>query len=1082
MQDEEFIQSFIEESKVHVETVETELLNINIDDIDVESINNIFRAVHSVKGTAGFFDFKKIVALSHVLENLFGEIRAGNLKITSEMVDILLAANDCLSSMIDDVMNSENTEIDEFVATLSHFLNGEKPQVAEIEITEIEEGDFFDIDNFRAPEAIRKKIKSELNRGCKLFLLKRKLYGDLINKDSSLVELLKEVASYGSLIDCHVDTEKLLSDSSDVDLGAIDSEVDAKIEKSDINIEILFTTVLEMDFLPSEINEPAENLVELLLRPEAKNMKDSNNAQDSKDKEESMVTKAVVSASASASLKTGPEKIIISANEDLPVEIFHEEQDKEKQKGPSVMAEDSIRVNVTLLNGLLNMSSEMVLARNQLLRTMEKYRKGIPGIDVIFGNINHITTNLQETIMQTRMQPVSNVFNKFPRIARELSKKMSKDITLELEGTEVELDKSIIEALGDPLTHLVRNAVDHGLEMPEERLNSGKTRMGTIKLKAYHESGYVNIDVIDDGKGINTEIIRRKAFEKGFISKADMSVLGEQESLQLLFKPGFSTADEITDISGRGVGMDVVKTNIEKLGGKIEIFTNIGKGTTFRLLLPLTLAIIPSLIVEAENQKFALPQINVQEIVRIKASDPARRIEFINNSEVLRLRGKLLPIVQLADVLGLKKTFVDPETGERLTDKRKRLFDDRRSSEMIAAEAAEATAAAEKAMAEGTNKIVERRGYKMTNIIRILVIKIGSRRLGLSVDTIHGSEEILVKTLPIHVKECKNYSGVTILGDGKAAMILDPSGIIENSNLRYIDGQYEAKNKLQISEAEKMRESQNLLLFKCSGPETLALDMAMVSRVEEINPGDIEMIGKQEFIRFRGESLRIIRPEDFLPIKKQDNSDQAQGKCYVIIPKLVKHPMGILIEKMHDTIQISVNITGDDSIVAKGIIGSTIVNDRIILLMNIYELFELANPDLYKIETAIKHKEQIKILLVEDTPFFQKLEKDYLENAGYDVTVAEHGKIALEIMRSQKFDVIVSDINMPEMNGIELIKRIRADKSLCDLPVIAVTSLTGELQKKEGLAAGFDSYEFKLDRARLIEIIEETLNKRRQNA
>jgi len=414
-------------------------------------------------------------------------------------------------------------------------------------------------------------------------------------------------------------------------------------------------------------------------------------------------------------------------------ELAANPHDGERQKGPALVSEDTIRVNVSLLNNLLNMSSEMVLARNQLFRTMERHKKEIPGIEPIFQNINHITTNLQEKIMQTRMQPVSNVFSKFPRIARDLAKKLEKDILLELEGTEVELDKSIIESLGDPLTHLVRNAVDHGLEQPEERIRSQKPRTGTIKLKAYHESGYVNIDVVDDGKGINTGVIRQKAFDKGFIQKADLSAMGDQESLQLLFRPGFSTADAVTDISGRGVGMDVVKTNIEKLGGKIEIFTELGKGTTFRLLLPLTLAIIPSLIVEVEDQKFALPQVNVQEIVRIKAGDASRKIEFINNAEVLRLRGKLLPIVRLADVLGLARTYVDPETKERRADKRTRLTDVRRNSMPLPPDKRE------------TRPVGDHRGYGLTNIVRILVIKIGARRLGLSVDSILGSEDEVYK-------------------------------------------------------------------------------------------------------------------------------------------------------------------------------------------------------------------------------------------------------------------------------------------------------------------------------------------------
>lgn len=1032
MQDEEFIQSFVEESKAHIETVENELLNIDLEQVDMESINNIFRAVHTIKGTSGFFNFKKIVSLSHALENLFGEIRANNIKMTNEMVDVFLNANDCLRVMIEDVMDSENVDISHFIEELSAFL---VPKVAsvmapEVVVEEVENG--FNLDQCKMIDEKKQLIRSEMKFGAYLYKMKRRLYGDLVNQQLSMVELLEEIESMGALIDVQMSLEL-------VDLA------DGTSQK-DVVTEIYFTTVLEKDFLPPILSEPESDIEELFV-----NLDDSGDAIYGPEIEVEQI--AI------------PEKKEI-VQEEAPVsKVVQDEKISEKQKNTAVTVEDSVRVNVTLLNSLLNLSSEMVLARNQLFRIMENHRKKIPGIEVIFQNINHITTNLQETIMQTRMQPVSNVFSKFPRIVRELAKKLDKDIVLELEGTDVELDKSIIEALGDPLTHLVRNAVDHGQEKPDDRLAHGKPRTGVIMLKAYHESGYVNIDVIDDGKGIDTEVIRRKAFEKGFISEADLETIGEQKSLQLLFRPGFSTADAITDISGRGVGMDVVKTNIEKLGGKIEIFTVLGKGTTFRLLLPLTLAIIPSLIVEAEKQKFALPQINVQEIVRIKANDPGRKIELINQAEVLRLRGKLLPIVRLSDVLGLERTYLDPVTGERKVDKREKIFHLNRASEMV----------------EVGEELVggpERRGYKLTNIVRIIVIKIGARRLGLSVDTIYGSEEILVKTLPSHIKGCNNYSGVTILGDGKVAMILDPSGIIENSNLRYIDEQFEAKNKLMISEAEKMREQQSLLLFKCSGPETLAIDMAMVSRVEEIDGDAINIIGEKEYIKFRGEPLRIIRPEDYLSIKKQETISTGTRKYFVIIPKLVKHPMGILIEKVQDTMQASINLNGNDSIRSKGLVGSTILNDKIVLLLNIYELFEMASPEQYLSESPVQRRDTVRILLVEDTPFFQKLEKDYLENAGYHVEVADNGKIAFQMLQERQYDIVVSDINMPEMDGLELVKRIRADEKIGKIPVIAVTSLTGELQKKEGLTAGFDAYEFKLDRSRLIEVLEKTLQRK----
>jgi two-component system, chemotaxis family, sensor kinase CheA len=723
-------------------------------------------------------------------------------------------------------------------------------------------------------------------------------------------------------------------------------------------------------------------------------------------------------------------------------------------------SEDSIRVNVSLLNTLLNLASELVLGRNQLLRGMEMHRKNITGMDSILQNIDHITTELQEKVMQTRMQSIANVFNKFPRIIRDMAKKMNKEIDLIIEGDDVELDKSIIEALGDPLTHLIRNAVDHGLETPTERKKAGKPEVGKVIMKAYHESGYVNVDIIDDGRGLDLEKIKKKAIEKGIIDKNELLTMKENDITQLVFNPGFSTAEVVTDFSGRGVGMDVVKTNIEKLGGAIEIFTVPQKGTTFRLLLPLTLAIIPSIIVEVEGQKFALPQINLQEIVRIKSGDAHRKIEFINSSEVLRLRGGLLPIIHLGDVLGIKRTYLDTLSHEKKVENRKTITG---YSKIIQNENEEA-------------QIIKMK-REVNSTIRILVIKIGSKKLGIITDKIHGSEEILVKPMPAFIKDCRCYSGVTIMGDGKTAMILDPEGIIGKANLNFTDvlNQKGSERNVETTD-ENIMEHQSILIFKCSGTETLAVDLSMVSRVEEISPNDIEVIGDTEYIKYRGDMLRVIKPENYLPISK-GKAEAIPKKYYVIIPKLVRHPIGLLIEKIHDTVHTVIKLNSENTKI-KGILGSSIINDKIVVLLNLYELFEIVNPDNYSLPKGIAN-EKLTILVAEDTPFFQKLERDYLLEAGYKVITAENGKVALELLYEHHVDVVISDIKMPVMDGIELVKRIRSDKKLSHLPVIALTSMTGDTYTKVGLEAGFDIYEYKLDRSRLLSVIEKAISDRR---
>ena len=660
LQNEEFINEFIEEATVHVENIEMGLLKLSKQKEDDNLINEIFRAIHSTKGTAGFFGLKNIVDLSHSMENLFGEIRNKKIKINDELVDILLNSNDCLKWMVKNIEKSEMKDVSKYINSILALVSSSKEKNEKNDEKEL--------------------IKDFIKDGHKLYRVKLRMNEDLGRKNISPIEYFKRIETIGNIIETYTDIS---------DVEGLDT-----FNSSEVNFIFLFTTILNKDLIASTIEIPAENIVELDV-----NLKKS-------------------------------QLIDILKKIEKPLE-----EGKQVKEINSAILEENVRVKVSLLNDLLNLASEMVLGRNQLLRGLEGYKKKIPGITQVLQNIDHITTELQEKIMQTRMQTLSTVFNKFPKIIRELSKKTGKQVELKMMGTEVELDKSIIEALTDPLTHLIRNSVDHGIESSNIRTERGKPKTGTVFLKAYHEGGYVNIDITDDGGGIDVEKIKEKALSKGIVTKQELSLLEDGEVLKLIMKPGFSTADEVTDISGRGVGMDVVKTNIEKLGGTVEIMTTVKKGTTFRLILPLTLAIIHSLIVEVNKQKFALPHVNLQEMVRIKKEDKNIKIEKINGALILRLRGNLLPLVSLSEVLKIEKA-------DRDEDK---------------------------------------------NIYRILVLKVGTKNFGLIVDSIHDEEEILVKPLPKYFSNCSCYSGVTIMGDGKVAMILDPEGIKNAACLKFID-------------------------------------------------------------------------------------------------------------------------------------------------------------------------------------------------------------------------------------------------------------------------------------------------------
>lgn len=1000
IQNQDFIQEFVDEAKAHLEKLEACLIKKS-NFFTEDTINEIFRAVHSIKGTAGFFGLVKIVELSHLMENVIGEFRSGSILLEEGDVDLLLASSDVLKEMVYNVSNSENVDIGEIKIKLTHILEkaantkGKTDDPDSPKLLEIKKKSRFNIDGLNY-----NLLKDSIRYGHRVYEIGLNMNGDLLDYEEGPIKLFNSIQSIGMLVDMKMDYSKINS-LEDV-LKALDDE------NFDVKLDILITTVLDKKLLAGTLDIIEENITELA---EIDDKEDTNKHIDYNKTE---IKKEAVKEPTKENIeKKSEEKSVTKKREVLKKEASKKDASQNESEEKTVfsnVSDETIRVHLSVLNDLLNMASEMVLARNQLLSTLENHKKNITGLSSILQNVDYLTSSMQEKIMQTRMQPVGNIFNKFPRVIRDISRSLSKEIELIIEGADVELDKSIIEGLGDPLTHLIRNSADHGLELPDEREANGKARTGIIKLRAYHECGAVNIDIIDDGKGMDAEKIKNSALEKGVLTKAELDVMSEQEIIKLIFRPGFSTAKKLTDVSGRGVGMDVVKTNIEKLGGSVEIFTVIGEGTTVRLILPLTLAIVQSLVVATCGHRFIIPQVDVQEIVRIK-DDESKKIEFVQNAEVFRLRGKLIPIVHLSKVLNIDKEE-DSENG-----------------------------------------------------IRVLIIRQGKRLFGLAVEDVLGSEETLVKPVPPYLKDCMAYSGVTILGDGKTAMIIDAEGIVKISDLKFMD------NNDAFSDDEgnqsNLNEIQNLLLFKCSGSELYALDIAMVSRIEKIKISDIETIGNKMYVNHRGESLRIIRPEDYLDVTGGALSGEF---AYIIIPKLVRHPMGILTSDIHDNIKVSLKLDNQE-IKMNGLIGSSIYQDKIMLIINIYELFEMADPE--RNETIqYDYRKGKSVLIVEDTPFFQQMTQNYLLGAGYEVYLANNGREALDLLSHSTVDVVISDVQMPVMDGYEFVKRMKESTALSHIPVIAVTSMTGEYNKNIGLEKGFDYYEYKLDRDRLLKVID----------
>jgi two-component system chemotaxis sensor kinase CheA len=608
-------------------------------------------------------------------------------------------------------------------------------------------------------------------------------------------------------------------------------------------------------------------------------------------------------------------------------------------------AAETLRVRLDLLTRLMTTAGELVLARNQLFRALEGHVENISGLAAMVQNLDRVTTELQEGVMQTRMQPVGTLFSRFSRVVRDMARDLGKEIELSVEGSEVELDKSIIELLTDPLTHLVRNCADHAIEPPEERSRLGKRRAGRIVLRAYHEGGQVNISVSDDGRGINLEKVLQKAVERGLVQKAEAATMSDRDTLDLIFAPGFSTAEVVSDVSGRGVGMDVVRTNIERLGGHIAIETAPNEGTTVLLRLPLTLAIIPSLIVGVSGHRFAVPQVNLVELVWIRAGDVAQRVERVHEAPVLRLRGRLLPLVHLGDVLDIERIYFHPESGERQPDRRMNIAD-RRSPDDRKAGASEedegGARPAEAAAARGP----ERRQHWHSDF-NILVLRVGAQQFGVMVDELLDTEEIVVKPLSSFIKQCRGFAGATILGDGRVIMILDAGGVANLANLHFTDVETEEKRR-QEEESRRAAAAdtsrQSIILFNNAPDEFFAVSQDKVLRLELIRQSEIQRVGDKEFIHYRGSGLPLVRLEHHLPVRRLP---EEAGELFLIIPKsprrdgVIEGRAGIVASRIVDALDVDIQVK-HNGLSGPGLLGSAMVQNHLTLFLDPPALLEAA--------------------------------------------------------------------------------------------------------------------------------------------
>jgi len=719
---DDLLREFLTETGEHLDTVDVELVRFEQDPNNETILRNIFRLVHTIKGTCGFLGLPRLEALAHAAETLMGKFRDG-MAVTSDAVSLILATLDRIKEIL-----------------------------GELERTSAE------------PEG----------------------------SDADLIESLERMATQEP-------APAPVAETKPETVGTLTYQVlERPLRPGEVALDELERAFREtegpdLEFVAAQAVEPEPAAVE---PPPA---------------------------------SVAPQKKSIDA-------------DLTEGADTPVTKVQTIRVNVDTLEHLMTMVSELVLTRNQLLeisRRVDDSHYKVP-----LQRLSHVTAELQEGVMKTRMQPIGNAWQKLPRVVRDLSAELSKKIELVMQGADTELDRQVLEVIKDPLTHMVRNSADHGIETPLERKAAGKPERGTIRLDAYHEGGTITIEIADDGRGLDYAAIRRKAVERGIASEAEVERMSDAQVAKFIFHPGFSTAKAVTSVSGRGVGMDVVKTNIELIGGTVEIRSEPGRGTTFTIKIPLTLAIVAALIVSARDQRFAIPQVAVLELVRVSPGSE-HSIERINGTPVLRLRDRLLPIVPLSKVLGL---------------------------------------AADESVDEGF----------------IVVTQVGRQRFGILVDGVFHTEEIVVKPMSSKLRHIQLFSGNTILGDGAVVLIIDPNGLARMVGSGAGDNQFQLDDVAEQATADH-EETTTLLVFRGGGQGLKAVPLSLVTRLEEIDAAKVEWLGGRPLIQYRGRLMPLVVADPEVTIRNS-------GAQPLVVFSDGERSMGLVVEEIVDIVDDKLDI------------------------------------------------------------------------------------------------------------------------------------------------------------------------------
>ena len=894
---DDLLREFLTETNESLDVVDVELVRFEQDPNNAKILANVFRLVHTIKGTCGFLGLPRLEALAHAAETLMGKFR-DEMAVTGEAVTLVLSTIDRLKSVLRALEQNE-----------------------------------------QEPDG----------------------------SDADLIGQLEKMAIEGTV-------------------PAAKEAAPAAKEVAPAAAPVAPTPAKET------VGTLVEQTLERSLRPGEVSLDELEKAfRETPGPEE---PKKMLSGS-----KASAAKVRAAQKAAAPVEK------EEIDKGDSKIAAQSIRVNVETLENLMTMVSELVLTRNQLLEIVRRHEDS--EFKVPLQRLSNVTAELQEGVMKTRMQPIGNAWQKLPRVVRDLATELGKDIELEMHGAETELDRQVLDLIKDPLTHMVRNSADHGLETPEERRHSGKSEKGTIRLSAYHEGGHIIIEISDDGRGLNTERIKGKIVSNGLASELDAEKMTEAQVHKFIFAPGFSTAAAVTSVSGRGVGMDVVKTNIDQIGGTVDVKSVYGEGSCFTIKIPLTLAIVSSLIVECGGNRFAIPQLSVVELVRAQ-SNSDHRIERIKDTPVLRLRNKLLPLMHLKKLLSMDAgAGTEPENGF------------------------------------------------------IVVTQVGNQTFGIVVDGVFHTEEIVVKPMSTKLRHITMFSGNTILGDGSVIMIIDPNGIAQAIGTLASANDEETEAQRNAATDKTM----SLLVFRAGSPEPKAVPLSLVTRLEEIDCKKIELSNGRHLVQYRGQLMPLVRVSNEVRVR-------TEGAQPLLVFSDAGRSMGLVVDEIVDIVEDKLDIQVASE--TPGILGSAVIKGQATEIIDVGHFLPLAFEDWFRRNEMRSDALTRTLLFVDDSPFFRNMLTPVLKAAGYDVTSVGGAEDAIALVKKgQRFDLVVSDIEMPGMNGFDLAEALRADPNGARLPIIALSSITSPAAIERGRQAGFHDFVAKFDRQGLIAALKE---------